>query len=477
MIGIKKLALAAALAIGSLSAQSPSTSRVEEILAQQAKMSKLTHEGYRLTPEQAAPMEEALKKTPEDIETRARLMGFYFAPNSQSLKPEARVQARRRHILWLIANHPDSALLALSEATVNHDGQYLGDSDGYEQAKKAWLEAVAKKDVSADVLSNAARFFLLPEKELAADLYGRARKLEPGNPLWVGSQGSVMAFGIMGITSVNQNGFPDAADPKEAVSDVAKKFRADLEASKDVELLLAAAGELMARGVMAQSMAQSKSGARFPVDALGVAEVLLKRAEGFAPKNDAVHNGLARNYELRAMSSTTDQDRKSWVSLRYDELRLGLTGLKKDDPASSQQLLTLARAAMDAGDTDGAQALAKDLLAILPKLSADPEYKRGADDIKHHSCIILGRVALRKGDVETAKADLLEAGHVGGGQTLAAYGPNMSLAKELLERGERDTVLQFLQLCRKFWGFPERLEPWIAAIKNGQIPDFGPENR
>ena len=477
MIGVKKLALAIVLAIGPLPAQSSSSSQVEEILAQQSKMSKLTHDGYRLTPEQAASMEESLKKTPDDMEARARLLGFYFAPNAHSMKPEARVQARRRHILWLIANHPESALLALSEATVNHDGQYLGDSNGYEQVKKAWLEAVAKKDAGAGILSNAARFFLLSERELAADLYGRARKLEPGNPLWAGSQGSVMAFGIMGITSVNQNGFPDAADTKEAVSDLSKKFRTDLEASKDVDLLIAAASELMARGLMAQSMAQSKSGTRFPVDALGVAEVLLKRAEGFAPKNDAVHSGLARNYELRAITSTTDQDRKSWTSLRYDELRQGLAGLEKDEPASAQQLLTLARAAMDAGDTDGAQVLAKGLLTMLPKLSADPEYKRGADDIKHHSYIILGRVALRKGDIETAKADLLDAGRVGGGQSLAAYGPNMSLGKELLERGERDVVLQFLDLCRKFWGFPERLEPWIAAIKNGQIPDFGAENR
>ena len=446
---------------------------MEEILVQQSKMSKLTHEGYRFTPEEAAQTEEALKKNPEDIEGRTRLLGFYFAPNSQSLKPDARSQARRRHILWLIANHPDSAVLGLPESTVNRDGHYLGDSDGYEQVKKAWLDAAAKKDVSADVIGNAARFFLFSEKELGAELYARARKTEPGNPLWVGLQGSAMAFGIVGIPSVNQNGFPDAADPKEAVSDTSRKFRADLEASKDIDLLLAAAGELMARGLMAQSIAQEKTGGRFPVEALGVAEVLLKRAEVLAPKNAAIHTALARNYELRVMSSNTDEDRKSWASLRYEELRQGLSGVKEDDPASAQQMLTLARAAMDAGDVDRAAGLAKLLLAMTPMLGEDPKTARGVDDIKHHSYIILGRVALRKGDVEAAKADLLDAGRVKGGQLLAFYGPNMSLAKELLERGERDVVLQFLALCRKFWGFPEKLEPWIAAIKKGELPDFG----
>jgi hypothetical protein len=74
-----------------------------------------------------------------------------------------------------------------------------------------------------------------------------------------------------------------------------------------------------------------------------------------------------------------------------------------------------------------------------------------------------------------AKADLLDAGRVSGGWTLTSFGPNMSLAKELLEKGERDAVLQYLDLCRKFWsyGAKKSLDPWSEQIRNGQIPDFG----
>jgi tetratricopeptide (TPR) repeat protein len=434
---------------------------------------QLTREGYRLTPEQAASLEEALAKTPEDLEARARLMGFYFAPASQSLAMAARIHARRRHIIWLIATHPDSPLLNSSEATVNPTGQYLGDTEGYQAVQKAWMEAMAKNYDSPAVLGNAARFFYLSEKGLAADIYERARKLEPGNPVWLASQGSVLAFALVGISAVNQNGLPDAADPKEAASDAAKKIRRDMDATKDVDLLVAVAGELMNRGIMAQSIARNITKVTPAVDALTLAESFLRRAQQLDPEKPSAHLGLARAYELRAMLASSDEERKALAQSRYKQLVSGMSGLHQDDPARSQDVLTLARAAMEAGELERAQALAKSLLAMVPQLSADPKLKWSVDGIRHHSYLILGRVALRHDDLETAKADLLDAGRVGGGGTLASFGPNMSLAKELLEKGNKDVVLQYLELCAKFWMFPEKIEPWVAAIKKGEIPNFG----
>jgi hypothetical protein len=44
-----------------------------------------------------------------------------------------------------------------------------------------------------------------------------------------------------------------------------------------------------------------------------------------------------------------------------------------------------------------------------------------------------------------------------------------------LERGERDSVLQYFELCRKFWKMGGRqLEGWAAAVKAGEAPKFGP---
>jgi hypothetical protein len=51
----------------------------------------------------------------------------------------------------------------------------------------------------------------------------------------------------------------------------------------------------------------------------------------------------------------------------------------------------------------------------------------------------------------------------------------MSLAKELLERGEQNTVLQYFDLCRNFWrSHMANLDNWRSQIQAGRIPDFGP---
>ena len=41
-------------------------------------------------------------------------------------------------------------------------------------------------------------------------------------------------------------------------------------------------------------------------------------------------------------------------------------------------------------------------------------------------------------------------------------------------KGERDVVIQYLELCRKFWKMHDgRLDQWIQEIKGGKTPDFG----
>jgi hypothetical protein len=51
----------------------------------------------------------------------------------------------------------------------------------------------------------------------------------------------------------------------------------------------------------------------------------------------------------------------------------------------------------------------------------------------------------------------------------------MTLAKELLEKGESDVVLQYFTLCRNFWeDGRHRLDEWTSAVRRGEIPDFGP---
>src|SRR5262249_46521360 len=87
---------------------------------------------------------------------------------------------------------------------------------------------------------------------------------------------------------------------------------------------------------------------------------------------------------------------------------------------------------------------------------------------------ILGRIALRSGDVAEAKQYLLASSGPEAAADVSLSGPTMVLAKELLERGERDVVLEYVQNCESLWPRGENvLEIWIADIKNGKTPNFG----
>src|SRR5260370_18202826 len=92
----------------------------------------------------------------------------------------------------------------------------------------------------------------------------------------------------------------------------------------------------------------------------------------------------------------------------------------------------------------------------------------------HQGDLVLGRLSLRSGDCEKAKLHLLESGKTKGAPELGSFGPNMMLAKELLECGERDAVIQYLKLCSLFWQTDDpRPKHWIHEIQPVQIPDFG----
>ncbi len=111
---------------------------------------------------------------------------------------------------------------------------------------------------------------------------------------------------------------------------------------------------------------------------------------------------------------------------------------------------------------------AQELLRLAQDFKGDWNYGNAL----HHGNRILGLVALKNGDVANAKAYLLASGKTPGSPQLNSFGPNMSLAKVLLEAGEKATVLEYLRLCKNFWK-DQKLPVWIAAVEAGEMPDFG----
>jgi hypothetical protein len=132
-----------------------------------------------------------------------------------------------------------------------------------------------------------------------------------------------------------------------------------------------------------------------------------------------------------------------------------------------------AKMSLVVGRTEDARQFATDMLLL------DDKYTRGNSekangDVVYNGHLVLGRIALDDGRIEEAKRHLLAAGKSKGSPVLGSFGPNMSLAKDLLDKGEQEAVLQYLELCRKFWGSGGgKLDEWIKDIHEGRVPDFG----
>jgi hypothetical protein len=128
-----------------------------------------------------------------------------------------------------------------------------------------------------------------------------------------------------------------------------------------------------------------------------------------------------------------------------------------------------AELALRLGDLDRAASLARELLAIAEHYRTDFDYGNAV----HHGHLILGLVALRRGDRVTAGQELLAAGHTPGSPQLSSFGPNMKLARDLLKAGEREVVLRYFEECATFWKIvPNPLATWTEAVRAGGVPDF-----
>lgn len=130
-------------------------------------------------------------------------------------------------------------------------------------------------------------------------------------------------------------------------------------------------------------------------------------------------------------------------------------------------LADLADSAYDAGDYDRATAAAEAALNLVNKFSDD----WNAGNVIHDCNDVLGRIALKNGDRKLAIEYLLKAGGTNGSPQLDSFGPTMSLAKLLLQAGERDVVIEYLNDCQRFWK-EDCLDKWIQEIADGNTPDL-----
>lgn len=147
----------------------------------------------------------------------------------------------------------------------------------------------------------------------------------------------------------------------------------------------------------------------------------------------------------------------------------------------------IAFAAVGAGELNRAKQMANELL----KNNIDTLSFNYSNTI-HNANTILGRVALRENDLKQAKEYLIKSVEVPASPQLSSFGPSYILAKELLELGEKDIVLHYLDLIANFWANPKNINPsdtrrvaanqrkiellkkWKEEITSGKIPNDPP---
>ena len=184
----------------------------------------------------------------------------------------------------------------------------------------------------------------------------------------------------------------------------------------------------------------------------GEAIALLKRAIAIRPKDSSLYErlGHAHALESRGVHGACDPQQASLALDAFLKARELGGGVSRTD---------VLQEAYDARRFD------------LVEREAVTALEEGQADDVHVAHTLLGRLALSRGDVATAKRQLLDSARVKGSPVLDSFGPSMDLAKALLAQGERSTVLAYLVATGEFWK-DERQVEWTERLREGKTPDW-----
>lgn len=454
--------------------------KIAEQTAANRVASQEVDQAKAMTREAAEALEAKVKATPEDLDSRRKLLIFYRWSGWNVMPSDVAMRNRRAHVLWLIEHRPDDSVTA-SWASLSPTGDFA-DPEGYELSKRLWLAHANTKSASIDHISRAAsvleRGGYLAEAE-AMLLKGKAAY--PANARWAGSLGGLYAGAIAGVRP-STLGVRGAVDPELAKTPYALATRKRMESTTDAVLLAN-----VASGLDVASHGPN-----------GVDEGLRQ---------------LAREYVSRAQTLDPSAPRVSMVArtLSAGDLQRRVSDLRKaatSDPAKSvdpvrfvdsvmalpvaEQFALLPSVADEldmSGESadyyrhdavaakaawDGSRRAATSLLTIASQFTSDPNY---GPAIFRANCL-LGLSALRAGNrAESVKYLTLAAD--------APASPNFGppgmpgryyyLATYLLKYGERESVASFYdkyaRLIGPMDGRHQSMLDNAAAIRAGRMPN------
>lgn len=186
-------------------------------------------------------------------------------------------------------------------------------------------------------------------------------------------------------------------------------------------------------------------------------------------------NSTAVNSYLQRLSSSIGAIQK----MRSRGSRATLAGTKG---GPYFELMAQLEHSLYANDVAASVVLATEMQGMLDDMISKHEYANEYAFNLYQINDALGRAAFLSGDYKSASDYLQKAAEPPSGSVgtvrLDVFGPNLWLAQQLLHVGKRDVVLKFLVTCReRFWTHDTwNLDKWIAAVQQGDSPDFLPNS-
>jgi hypothetical protein len=388
---------------------------------------ELSKAALTLTSAGAKELEADVKAHPNQSDQLVEIVRYY-----QSKKDLGSLDALT---LWFIGQHPGMRLNWGSRPAWDQ----VWDQDGYERGKQLWTAQLKKSWDSPFVYMNAAEFLSGNDDEQAEQILLEGRRRFPSSDRrWSGLHWEVFlarhyAWALTGsagqLPQWETAVLCDESDAPPAQGPYAQKVRQTLSASKDTELLTRTAEQLQGNRPN-----------------LEFCRSLIERVLAIDPDNRHAHverdNFRRFALEMRAKTDPGSLSEKDRIALLASQLYF-----RRSEPKD-------------------AEGKANELLALASHDSKDPNYGTAV----FQANLALGKAALNRGDKAGAVRHLLAASEAPPTEFLRYNPIDISLARSLVDAGEREDVATFLERCAKFNSQDRRLAEWAVEIRRGLTP-------
>ncbi len=396
---------------------------------------------------QVAELEAAVRRNPEDLESRRKLMTFYQANGRKVLGDEKTIAAFWPHKLWCIEHHPEDPCASMAPP--------LSDAAYDEQARKLWLAVLRRKDVAPAALLSAAAFFERTDPAFA-------EKIILSTP--ISDKARTDRLARLYATALAG---PDAQGP------YAQEVRKKLEETKDAALLAsvgynlaiwrraapdASAFETLGRSYLQRALALDPNSAE--------ADDKLQRLQQIAGVKQFVERLYATvdrepsEKQYQQVSALSEPERFQFLPFLAERAYMSGDSLDyyKHDPDGARK------------DWELARRYAQDALRLAPRFTFDPNYGNSI----YRANMTMGMVAMRvDGDKKSAREYLLAAGSAQTTDNQVEYF-TLKLPVVLLKYGgaeDRKAVIEFLESHGKTLHRPDlNLLASAEELREGLMP-------